>query len=319
MEIQIKNLGLKELSENSCLIEEIKGFDELDEKFYDLMVCSVSDSVLGTLKSCGKSGSAMWNRLESEFNRKDVASKYSVLAQLLSYRYIGNGIQTHCDDVIALINTLIAKEVNFDSELGVCILLFSLPAEYSTFVTTISAQVGVTLTVDMVRTRVIAEEMRLRRTGSDAVLFSNSKHQNRNFTGGPKKGGLEKRKGKCFKCKKLGHWARDYMYGSGTGITGTLLNNNPRALKFGMGVTYYHSSKSTKFYENIFKNGRKIPSPEFSMRRNLQRCDAEGRSCDATYKDSTQRLGRATQLTQMRRNLRRKKYILLLINSISNP
>ena len=51
--------------------------------------------------------------------------------------------------------------------------------------------------------------MRLRRTGSDAVLFSKSKHQGRNFTGGPKKGGFEKRKGKCFKCKKLGHWARD--------------------------------------------------------------------------------------------------------------
>ena len=209
MEIQIKVLGLTKLSDNSSLIEDIKDFDELDEKFYDLMVCSVSDSVLGTLKSCGKSGSAMWNRLESEFNRKDVASKYSVLAQLLSYRYLGNGIQTHCDDVIALINTLIAKGVNFDSDLGVCILLFSLPAEFSTFVTTISAQVGVTLTVDIVRTRVIAEEMRLRRTGSDAVLFSKSKHQNRNFTGGPKKGGLEKRKGKCFKCKKLGHWARD--------------------------------------------------------------------------------------------------------------
>ena len=109
MEIQIKVLGLTKLVDNSALIDDIKGFEELDEKFYDLMVCSVSDSVLGTLKSCGKSGSAMWNRLESEFNRKDVASKYSVLAQLLSYRYQGSGIQAHCDDVIALIITLIAK------------------------------------------------------------------------------------------------------------------------------------------------------------------------------------------------------------------
>ena len=51
--------------------------------------------------------------------------------------------------------------------------------------------------------------MRLRRTGADAVLFSKSKHQGPNSTGGTKKGGLSKRKGKCFKCKKLGHWARD--------------------------------------------------------------------------------------------------------------
>lgn len=237
MEIQIKVLGLTLLTDNSQLIEDIKDFETLDEKFYDLMVCSVSDSVLGTLKSCGKSGSAMWHRLESEFNRKDVASKYSVLAQLLSYRYHGNGIQTHCDDVIALINTLIAKGVNFDSDLGVCILLFSLPAEFSTFVTTISAQVGVTLTVDIVRTRVIAEEMRLRRTGSDAVLFSKSKHQNRNFTGGPKKGGLEKRKGKCFKCKKSGHWARDCSENKTEELAAILVTEPAESTKVGLEQT----------------------------------------------------------------------------------
>ena len=58
MEIQIKLLGLTQQVDNSTLIDDIKGFDALDEKLYDLMVCSVSDSVLGTLKSCGKSGSS---------------------------------------------------------------------------------------------------------------------------------------------------------------------------------------------------------------------------------------------------------------------
>jgi len=194
MEILIKSLGLTGLIENKEMVDYSEG-ELLDEKLYELMVCSVSDSVLG---SCGKSGLAMWRRLDSEYNRTDVASKYGVLAQLLNYRHKGNGIQAHCDEVIALINTLIAKGVNFDSDLGVCILLFSLPAEYSTFVTTISAQVGVTLSVDLVRTRVIAEEMRLRRTGSDAVLFSKSKHQNQNFTGKTKKGRLQKKKRKLF-------------------------------------------------------------------------------------------------------------------------
>jgi hypothetical protein len=180
MEIQIKVLGLTKLIDNSDLILDIKDFDKLDEKLYDLMVCAVSDGVLGTLKSCGKSGSARWNRLESE----------SVLSTLLNYRYQGNGIQAHCDDVIALINNLIAKDVNFDSDLSVCIL----PPEYLPFVTTISAQVGVTLTVDLVRTRAIAQEMRLRRNGSDAVLFSKSKQQSPNFTGGAKKGRFGKRR-----------------------------------------------------------------------------------------------------------------------------
>jgi hypothetical protein len=133
MEIQVKALGMEELIKGEKLATDIKGYEELDEKFYELIVCSVTDSVLGALKSCGKSGSSMWYRLESEYNRKDVASKYTVLSQLLSYRYQGNGMMSHCDDVIALINNLIAKGVNFDPDLGACILLYSLPAEYSTF------------------------------------------------------------------------------------------------------------------------------------------------------------------------------------------
>jgi len=47
MEIQIKELGLMKLVDNSELTSDIKGFDQLDEKLYGLIVCSVSDSVLG--------------------------------------------------------------------------------------------------------------------------------------------------------------------------------------------------------------------------------------------------------------------------------
>ena len=114
----------------------------------------------------------MWRHLDAEHNRKDVASKFAVMTQLLGYRYKGKGIQAHCDDVIALLYNLASKGMTFDSDFMVCLLLHSLPAEYSTFVTTINAQVGVTLTIDLVRTRAIAEEMRLRRTGADHVLFS---------------------------------------------------------------------------------------------------------------------------------------------------
>ena len=45
MEIQSKVLGLTQLVDISVLIDDINGFEKLDEKFYDLMVFSVSDSV----------------------------------------------------------------------------------------------------------------------------------------------------------------------------------------------------------------------------------------------------------------------------------
>ena len=69
-----------------------------------------------------------------------MGSKYAVLAQLLSYRYKGLGIKKHCDEIIQLMNGLSEKWVTLDSDLMDCILLYSMPAEFSTFVTTVSGQ-----------------------------------------------------------------------------------------------------------------------------------------------------------------------------------
>lgn len=210
MEVVLASMDLSDFVniKDEMEVKKLSDFVLLDRRLHDLIVLCVTDSVLATLKACGKSGWQMWRHLDVEHNRQDVASKYAVMSQLLAYRYKGKGIKAHCDDVIALIYSLASKGTTFDSDFMVCILLHSLPAEYSTFVTTISAQIGVELTVDIVRTRAIAEEMRLRRNGSDHVLLSQSRHMNQNVKARKRKGAfVEKRK--CFKCKKPGHLAKD--------------------------------------------------------------------------------------------------------------
>ena len=201
MEIMFESLELSDLiATPESELNSFENFSVLDRRLHDVLVLSVSDTVLSLLKDCQKSGSRMWSKLEAEFNRTDVAAKYPIA-------YRGKGITSHCDEVIALMNALSAKGVTLDSDLKVCILLFSLPAEFSTLVTTLGGHESLNLTVDVVRTRAIAEEMRLRRTGSDFVLYSNKGHQNQIVKGKKRKGAV-KIKGNCFKCGKPGHFAR---------------------------------------------------------------------------------------------------------------
>ena len=211
MEIVFESLELSKLvAASEAELTGLTDREVLDRRLHDVLVLSVSDTVLSLLKDCQKSGWKMWNKLEAEYNRTDVAAKYQVLNQLLSYKYRGKGITSHCDEVIALMNALSAKGVTIDSDLKVCILLFSLPAEFSTLVTTLGGHASLNLTVDVVRTRAIAEEMRLRRTGSDLVLYSNKGHQNQLVKGKKRKGAM-KVKGNCFKCGKPGHFARNCL------------------------------------------------------------------------------------------------------------
>ena len=105
----------------------------------------------------------------------------------MSYRYKGQGVDVHCDEVIHLMNELSDRGMTLASELSVCILLYSLPAELSTFVSSISGQESTTLTVDAVRIKAIAEETRLRGTGYEQVLFSTNRHQSNQVSPGKRK------------------------------------------------------------------------------------------------------------------------------------
>jgi hypothetical protein len=194
-------MGLKEVSSGV----ELDGAKDLE--LSDLLTLTVSSSILNSLRSCLGSGQAMMARLESEYNRKDVGSKYAVLAQLLSYRYKGLGIRKHCDDVIQLMNELSDKGVTLDSDIMVCILLYSMPAEFSTFVTTVSGQNESALSVDVVRIRAISEEARLRGNETDQVLFSSNKLPNDQATPLKRKGA--KKVVKCFNCRKIGHMIKE--------------------------------------------------------------------------------------------------------------
>ena len=158
-----------------------------DQLLADCLVGCLSDQILSGFRGLDESGKAILDRLESEYNRKDASSKFAVLSQLMFYQYKGKGMALHCDEVIGLIQELKGMGMPLASELSVLILLVSLPAEYSTFATVIAGQDINGLTVDIVRTRAIGEEERLRRTESGQVLFSSNKPPSNKGSPTPKK------------------------------------------------------------------------------------------------------------------------------------
>ena len=146
----------------SGLLETDEVDPEKDRPLGDLLLLCLSGPLTNMYRSYLHSGKETLRRLDAEYNRKDVGSKHSALTSLLSYKYRGNGVKKHCDDVIQLMNELSDTGLVLESDLMVCILLYSLPAELNTFVSTICGQDSNSSTIDAVRIRAIAEGVELK-------------------------------------------------------------------------------------------------------------------------------------------------------------
>jgi len=189
----------------SGLLETDEVDPEKDRQLGDLLLLCLSGPLTNMYRSYLHSGKETLRRLDAEYNRKDVGSKHSALTSLLSYKYRGNGVKKHCDDVIQLMNELSDTGLVLESDLMVCILLYSLPAELNTFVSTICGQDSNSLTIDAVRIRAIAEEARLRGTEGELALPVKGKPPVKNTQARKRKAN---EKVKCFRCKG-NHFVRD--------------------------------------------------------------------------------------------------------------
>lgn len=189
-------------------------FEERDRIVLQALIASLGESPMRRVNTL-KTGWEIWHRLSEDFNRQDIASKFETWSKLMSYRYKGNGIETHCDEVAGLFEVLAAKGMKIEEDFKVCVLLFSFPPSFSPFVTALQT-VNNKLTMDEVRNRAITEEAKMRFDGQDVVLYSAHR---RGFHGGTaariqKRKAFQKKshqKGKdvCLKCKQPGHWKRD--------------------------------------------------------------------------------------------------------------
>ena len=179
---------------------------EKDQLLADMIVICLSGPLVNMYRSLLSSGKAMLARLDAEYNRKDVGSKHAALTRLLTYKYKGSGVQKHCDDVIQLMNDLSDTGLTLEHELMVCILLYSLPAELNTFVSTLCSLDSKDLTIDMIRVRAMAEEARMRVADVALPLMRKSQgKQEKQRTSSKRK---PNEKVKCFRCKGP-HFVKD--------------------------------------------------------------------------------------------------------------
>jgi hypothetical protein len=212
-------VDLKEIVDAGSLEEakKLKEFEEKDSTVKFCLFASLGETPMRRVNQY-QYGWEVWNRITLDFNRQDIASKFETWSKLMSYKYRGNGIETHCDEVASLFELLEAKKMKIDEDFKVCALLYSFPAQYGTLVTALQT-VSDKLTMAEVRTRAITEESKMRLDGQDMVLYSANRSRPRGAV--PPRG--EKRKAftkkfkprgsdDCLNCGRKGHWKRDCPY-----------------------------------------------------------------------------------------------------------
>ncbi len=109
----------------------VSGFAEKDMVIRMAIVFSLGDIPMRRLNQVG-TGWEIWNPLNLEYNRQDMASRYETWSKLMSYKYQGNAIAAHCDEIIGTFELLNAKGIAVPEGLKVCVLLFSFPPQFST-------------------------------------------------------------------------------------------------------------------------------------------------------------------------------------------
>jgi hypothetical protein len=191
---------------------QVPEFGRKDQLLFKLLLFTTTGPVANRVRvaQCQGSGWRFWTRMEYEYNRQDVASQFEAFAQLMALRYRNGSLREYFDSYIASVELVISKGLELPEGIFVFALLFSLPAEFSTFKSLVLGQNIKTL--DVVRTMALSEEAMLRRNEQEQVLFS----QNRRLPQPPSSSGKrkfikgnKKAKDKCRVCHKLGHWARE--------------------------------------------------------------------------------------------------------------
>jgi hypothetical protein len=186
------------------------------------MQSHIAKNIRGSVSSCSTAVGFL-KSIEQQYVYSDKAKVSTLMSQLCSMKYIGNGgIREHIMEMRDIATRLNVMEVTFSDTFLVHFILLSLPSEYNLFKVSYNTS-SEKWSVNQLLTKCVEEEERLKREkietahlaseqGSGSAAKGKGAHKvkgKKNALAVSKDTAATKGKIKCFFCKRQGHHKKD--------------------------------------------------------------------------------------------------------------
>lgn len=203
-----------EPGQNNVNAANVAAWERNDQKARSDIILSISPSELKQVKNCTTSRD-MWLRLGEIYQSKGPARKATLLKRLTLQKMGDNeDVRVHLDNFFDSVDKLADMNVDINADLLTILLLYSLPSSYENFRCAIESRDELP-TPEALRIKIVEEndarKSDVRNVSSGAMFvrkqFGGNK-KNKSNRGNENKQSVGEAV-RCFKCKLMGHRAKD--------------------------------------------------------------------------------------------------------------
>lgn len=156
----------------------------------------------------------MWLKLEAVYEAKSKESIHMLQQRFYMFAMDpADDVATHISKLQTLVQQLADVGEKMSDSMVITKVLMTLPEHYSHFYSAWESTAKAEQTLDNLTSRLVMEEARFKshqacsgESGSNALMAKKYGH---NYKRSQEKGRQQLKQGKCFVCKKSGHWKRD--------------------------------------------------------------------------------------------------------------
>lgn len=189
-------------------------FLKKDRKAKERLVSFVHSDCLSYVRD-KDTAKAMWESLQSAFAKKSVVNQLLLRKQLTKLQMKnGDAMTSHLSAFESLVRQLKLAGVNMEEGDLLAQLFLTLPEKFDPLVTALQNLDDGKLTFAIAKGRLLAEETKLNDRNQEEAHESKEK-----IAFASKKNFKKKFKGKCFKCNKFGHQAKDCRSGEARSVS----------------------------------------------------------------------------------------------------
>lgn len=193
------------------LAAAIQKWDKTDCKAQKIIVTSVGKEPLIHIMNCNTSHD-MWVKLEEIYEQKTQTSIHLIQQKFYSFsKEPTDNMATHISKLSTIVQQLKDMGENISDSMVVTKILMTLPSTYSHFFSAWESTATAERTLSNLTSRLMMEESRIQGINdqeSGGALVAKKVVSKGNW-----KAKGDSKPGKCFKCKKYGHWKQDCTVG----------------------------------------------------------------------------------------------------------